>query len=277
VRIWEIVKQEPARRIPRQVGYLLEPNSALLRSLQLEMTLIFADAGQKVWVAPMAMAGLDAPVTLAGTLVMQNAYNLAGIALAWALGIKGYWAGTAHTLDMRSSLCSFGSPNQALIAISAIQLGSFYGFEVEVNSALTDACVPDFQGGFEKGMTGAVAMLAGAGCIGAQGIVGADQGASLEQIVIDDEWASALDHVFSLGVEVSKDTLGVEAIQRVGVGGSFITDEHTLRHMRKTYWRASIFNQMSWDSWKAAGGKDVYEHAHEKSDPSSRSTIHRSL
>jgi trimethylamine:corrinoid methyltransferase-like protein len=34
--------------------------------------------------------------------------------------------------------------------------------------------------------------------------------------------------------------------------------------MRKTYWRASIFNQAGWDSWKAAGGKDVYVRAHEK-------------
>jgi trimethylamine--corrinoid protein Co-methyltransferase len=212
----------------------------------------------------MEMAGLYEPVLIAGTLVMQNAYNLAGIVLAWALGIKGYWAGTAHTLDLRSSLCSFGSPNQVLIAIAAIQLGNFYGFDVDVNSALTDACLPDFQGGFEKGMTGVTAMLAGASKIGAQGIVGADQGTSLEQLVIDNEWASALDHIFSHGVEVSEDTLGVDAIRRAGIGGSFIADEHTLKHMRETYWRASIFNQASLDVWSAEGGKDVYARAHEK-------------
>ena len=37
---------------------------------------------------------------------------------------------------------------------------------------------PDFQSGFEKGMSGMTALLSGAGHIGAQGIVGADQGAS---------------------------------------------------------------------------------------------------
>jgi trimethylamine--corrinoid protein Co-methyltransferase len=55
----------------------------------------------------------------------------------------------------------------------------------------------------------------------------------------------------------------VELIQQVGIGGSFIAAEHTLRHMRNTYWRASIFNQAGWDAWKANGGKDVYARAHE--------------
>jgi len=49
-------------------------------------------------------------------------------------------------------------------------------------------------------------------------------------------------------VEVNPETLAVEAIQRVGVGGSFIADEHTVRHARHTYWKANLFNQASWDA-----------------------------
>jgi len=90
-------------------------------------------------------------------------------------------------MDMRHSLCSFGSPNQVLLGLASIQLGHHYGFDVTVNSALTDACLPDFQGGFEKGTSAIVALLAGADGIGAQGIVGADQGTSFEQLVIDNE------------------------------------------------------------------------------------------
>jgi trimethylamine--corrinoid protein Co-methyltransferase len=45
LRIWEIVKHEPARaEFPSQVGYLLEPNGALsFDRHSLEMTLIFAE------------------------------------------------------------------------------------------------------------------------------------------------------------------------------------------------------------------------------------------
>ena len=266
IRMWEIVRDEPSRAgFDPHVGYLLEPNGSLsFDRFSLEMAMIFAEAGHNIHVAPMAMTGLDAPVTLAGTMVMQNAYNLAGIVFTWLIKGTGDWSGAAHSVDMRSMLCSFGSPNQVLIGLAAIQLGRYYGYEIGVNSGLTDACVPDFQSGFEKGMTGMVALLAGAAGIGAQGIVGADQGTSFEQLVIDNEWASAYAHIFELGVEVSEDTLGVDVIKKVGVGGSYIAEEHTVKHARDMYWRSELFNQASWEAWNAKGGKDVHEMAHEK-------------
>ncbi|MBL7201658.1 MAG: trimethylamine methyltransferase family protein [Anaerolineae bacterium] len=266
LRIWELVREEPARAGDRpRLSYLLEPNGSLsYDEFSLEMALIFADAGHRIHVGPMAMAGLDAPVTLAGTLVIQNADNLIGVVLCDLLGLPGTWSGSAHTLDLRHALCSFGSPNQVLLGWAAIQLGRSYGFEVTVNSALTDACVPDFQGGFEKGMSGMAALLAGAAGVGAQGLVGADQGASLEQLVVDDEWASAIDHIFGLGFEVNEETLALDTIRQVGIGGNYLAEDHTVRHMRETYWPATVFNQKSWDAWMADGGHDVYARAHEK-------------
>jgi trimethylamine--corrinoid protein Co-methyltransferase len=266
LRMWDIVRREPSRAgFGPRVSYLLEPNGSLsFDRYSLEMAMIFAEAGHGIHVGPMAMAGLDAPVTLAGTLVIQNAYNLAGIVFTWLLGSAGAWSGSAHTVDLRSMLCSFGSPNQVLIGLGLIQLGRYYGYEIAVNSGLTDACLPDFQSGFEKGMTGMVALLAGAGHIGAQGIVGADQGTSFEQLVIDNEWASALNHIFDLGLEVNEESLAVEQIQRVGVGGLYIAEDHTVRHGRGTYWKSDLFNQASWESWMSKGGQDVHAKAHAK-------------
>lgn len=266
IRIWELVRDEPARAADQPyIRYLLEPNGSLsYDEFSLEMALIFAKAGHRILLGPMAMSGLDAPVTLAGTLVMQNAENLIGVVLCHLLGVPGSWSGTPHTMDMRHSLCSFGSPNQVLLGLASIQLGHHYGFDVTVNSALTDACLPDFQGGFEKGASAIVALLAGADGIGAQGIVGADQGTSFEQLVIDNEWASAISHIMRLGFEVNEETLAVDVIKRVGIGGNYLAEQHTVQHMRQTYWPATIFNQKSWDAWMQGGGKDVYARAHEK-------------
>ncbi|MHB0857769.1 MAG: trimethylamine methyltransferase family protein [Anaerolineae bacterium] len=270
-----IMTPEAARQIIRiaeiksegetpHVGYLLEPNGALsYDEVSLEMALTFAEAGHSFHLGPMAMAGLDAPVTLAGTLVMQNAYNLIGNVIAYLWGVPGGYSGSAHTMDLRSSLCSFGSPNQVLIGLGAVQMGNWYGFDTGANCALTDACIPDFQGGFEKGMSAVVMLLAGAG-YGAQGIVGADQGTSFEQLVIDNEWASALDHIFSHGMEVSPETLAVDVIKEVGILGNFFAHEHTVQHMRDTYWRSTIFNYEGFDGWVARGAKDSYAMAHEK-------------
>ena len=266
LRIWELVRDESARAADQPyISYLLEPNGSLFYDdFSLEMVLIFAEAGHRIHVGPMAMAGLDAPVTLAGTLVIQNADNLIALVLCYLLGIPGSWGGSAHTMDLRHALCSFGSPNQVLLGLAAVQLGHYYGFDVGVNSGLTDACVPDFQGGFEKGMTAIVALLSGARGVGAQGIVGADQGTSFEQLVIDNEWASAVDHIFQLGFEVDEDTLALELIKKVGVGGNYLAEEHTVRHMRQTYWPAILFNQASWEGWMRDGGKEVYATAHER-------------
>lgn len=266
IRMWELIKDLPGRFIEKpDISYLLEPNGSLSYDrYSLEMCLVFVDAGYPFFPGPMVMAGLDGPVTLAGSLVLHNAVNLVSIVLAYLLNTNGAWGGGAHTLDLRTTLCSFGSPNQVLLGLAAIQLGNFYGFEVGVNSGLTDACLPDFQSGFEKGMTGMTALMAGAAHIGAQAIVGADQGTSFEQLVIDDEWAGAIDHIFSRGLEVTEETLALDLIRRVGVGGMYLAEDHTIQHMRQTYWKASIFNQASWDAWYQDGGKDVYTKAHEK-------------
>jgi len=244
-----------------RIWYLLEPNGALsYDDFSLELAISFAESGQGFCLGPMAMAGLDAPVTLAGTLVMQNAHNLIGNVLAYLWGQPGGWSGSAHTADMRTGTCLFGSPNQMLIGVAAVQIGGWYGFGSGANCALTDACTPDFQAGFEKGASALMMLLAGGG-FGAQGIVGADQGVSLEQLVIDDEWAGYLEHALSHGIEVNDETLGLEAIRRAGIGGSFIDDEHTARHMRTTQWHSTIFNWDVFEAWKAKGALDTRSRA----------------
>ena len=61
----------------RRPGYLLEPNGALsYDEISLENALRFVEGGGSFHLGPMAMAGLDAPVTLAGTLLMQNCLQL---------------------------------------------------------------------------------------------------------------------------------------------------------------------------------------------------------
>ncbi len=267
LRMKAIVQDEPARRADDpKVNFLLEPSGSLAFSQpSLEIALAFADAGQSVSVAPMVMAGMDAPFTLAGALVMQNAENLLGLVLCHLLGLPGSWSPVALTLDPRHAMCSFGSPNHVLLQLAGMQLGRSYGFNAFwLNLGLTDACLPDFQCGFEKGATAMAALLGGAAGVGAIGIVGADQATSLEQVVIDNEYASYLDHIFSHGLEVNEDTLALDAIQRVGIGGSYLGDEHTVRHLRSVYWQSSLFNQGSWDGWMQAGGKEIYARAHER-------------
>jgi trimethylamine--corrinoid protein Co-methyltransferase len=55
---------------------------------------------------------------------------------------------------------------------------------------------------------------------------------SPEKLVLDNEvwrWMERLKR----GIEVDKDTLGFDAMNRQGPGGTFLSDPHTLKYMRK--------------------------------------------
>ena len=51
-------------------------------------------------------------------------------------------------------------------------------------------------------------------------------------------------------------------IEAVGIGGNFLGEEHTVEHMRDSYWISNIFNRDDWSNWVAKGAKDIYDVAH---------------
>ncbi len=248
--------------------YILEPISPLQFPRHgLEISLLFAEKGLPVFVGPMAQSGLTAPVTPAGTIVIQNTENLATLVLLDLLGGLPLlcYGGSAHAPDMQNMVCSFGSPNNILMALGLLQMARRYGLAFACNMGLTDAMLPDFQAGFEKGAEMALAMTGGGylTSFGMQGIVGPDQGASLEQLVIDDEWLGYLNYVCN-GMTVSPETIGLDTIIRVGIGGNFVAEPHTAEHLRSCYWRPGLFNRDAWDQWQAKGAKDILAMAHER-------------
>lgn len=248
----------------RKAEYLLETVSPLqFRKESLETALVFAKHAQSIIIAPMVMGGATGPVTVAGTVTLQNAEVLACLFIVYALTGKfcGYDSGT-HSIDLGTMLCSFGSPNQALFGMCIAQLSRFYGLKTINNSGLTDALVPDFQAGFEKACSAIFSSLAGSFGIAPQGIVGADQGISLEQLVIDNEWLDAVNYILE-GVKVDEDTIAYNLIESVGIGGNYVAEEHTALNMRMNYWRSRLFNRDAWDVWEQKGKQATLDNAHE--------------
>lgn len=246
-------------------GYLFSTVSPLQFSKEhIDIAMVFLKHGYGLTIGPMPIGGISAPVTIAGILAMQTAEALASLFAVHALtGSFAPFTVAGHSMDLRSMLCSFGSPNQGLLGIATAQMARYYGYEgAWTNSGLTDSLLPDFQGGFEKALTSAFSLLGGATNMGCQGIVGADQGISLEQLVLDNEWIAAFNHIVE-GVEVSEETLGIDLIEQIGIGGSFVNQEHTAQHMRLSYWMSKLFNRQAWDGWRNAGQKSAFDKAHD--------------
>ena len=56
--------------------------------------------------------------------------------------------------------------------------------------------------------------------------------------------------------------MATEVIERVGPGGNYLTQRHTLDHIRgDEYYLPATANRMSRESWEQAGGLDARERA----------------
>jgi trimethylamine--corrinoid protein Co-methyltransferase len=93
-----------------------------------EVILECARLGLSDCILSMAMAGGSAPVTLAGTLVMNNAEVLAGITLAQLTerGVPVVYGSSTTAMDLRYAAASVGSPELALIGAATAQMSKQY-------------------------------------------------------------------------------------------------------------------------------------------------------
>lgn len=259
-----VAGSEAALRERPMTEAFLEPISPLqLPHDGLDIMIEFVQAGQPVSIGPMAMASGTAPATLAGTLAQENAEILAGVVVSQLLapGTPVTYGGIPHIMDPATGTCSFGSPEQMLMAVATVQMGRFYGFPVYINVGLTDAKVPDVQAGIEKGSSMMLGVLAGADTFGHAGICGTDHGASLTWLFIDDELMAYVKRVLR-GFEVNTDTVATQVVDTVGPAGSYLAEEHTVKHFRNELWLPGpVWTRAAWDIWEKEGASSMHERA----------------
>ena len=253
-----------AEAVGRDVGYLFETVSPFrVRKETLEMALLFADRGHSLGIAPMILGGSTAPITPAGIVTSFNAEVLVSLFCVYAFTgkLSSFYGHGSHATDPQTLLCSFGAPSQALIGVATAQMARHYGLPSGSNSALSDALMPDFQCGFEKAANTIFSCLAGTVSIGCQGIAGADQGYSHEQILIDNEWLDSYNYILR-GFEANAETIGQDLIEQLGIGGVYIAEEHTVRHLRQSWWPSKLFERVSYGRWAEDGSRDLLDRAH---------------
>ncbi|MDP2899120.1 MAG: trimethylamine methyltransferase family protein [bacterium] len=251
-----IAGDDGALRARPMVEAFLEPISPLqLPRDGLDVLIEFVRAGQPASIGPMAMASGTAPATLAGTLAQENAEILAGVVITQILepGTPVTYGGIPHIMDPRTSICSFGSPEQALMAVAMVQMGRFYGFPVYINVGLTDSKVLDVQAGIEKASTMVLGALAGADTFGHAGICGTDHGAGLAWLAVDDAIMGYVKRIVR-GFQVNPETIAADLVRMVGPAGSYLAEEHTVKHFREELWLPGrAWTRETWDLWEAQG------------------------
>ncbi len=239
------------------LGYSREMVGAILR---------YAQEGQALLIANLAMAGSTAPITLAGLLAMQNAEMLAGIVLTQLVspGTPVVYGTTSTNIDMRTGSLAIGSPEQAQVTAAHVQLVRFYGLPSRGSGALTDANYPNAQAGLESMMSMLTAVNSGADFVlHAAGILSSYLAFSYEKFVLDDEICGRVRR-FHRPLVVNADTLAYDVIARVGPGSHFLMEEQTLERCRTEFWSPEVSDRRGLDEWVEAGRPDVAVRARER-------------
>jgi trimethylamine--corrinoid protein Co-methyltransferase len=218
-------------------------------------------------IAVASQAGATAPAALAGSLVQNFAETLAALAVMNLIRpgtpfLMGAWP---FISDLRTGSFSGGSGEQALASAAMAQLCNFYGLPSSVSACMSDSKLPDAQAGYEKGISSVLTALAGANYVGeAAGMLGSLMACCFEAMVIDDDMiGNAMRAV--RGIEVTDETLSFEAIRDVVEGvGHFLDQPQTLELMQTEYEYPQLADRRTYDDWKDAGKRDLFDLAHER-------------
>jgi trimethylamine--corrinoid protein Co-methyltransferase len=61
------------------------------------------------------------------------------------------------------------------------------------------------------------------------------------------------------GVEINDEKLGIDVIRKVGHSGTFLAEDHTVRHFRDELWFPQLLDRNYWSNWSEQGASSMYD------------------
>jgi trimethylamine--corrinoid protein Co-methyltransferase len=227
---------------PRIIGLISTTSPLQISKKSLETMLAYAQYGQPLIISPGPIAGVTGPVTLAGHLVLANAEALAGIAVTQMIreGTPVVYGIQGSNGDMRICYPAAGSPDSALIVAYCARLAKNYGLPSRSGGIKNDAKSVDVQSGYESMMMMMVSCQEGINLIlHSAGILDTFMAMSFEKFIVDLEIIGMVKH-FLGDISFDEKRLGVDVIKKVGPGGDFLAQDHTLEFLHEEHWPAEI-------------------------------------
>jgi trimethylamine--corrinoid protein Co-methyltransferase len=214
---------------------------------------------------PCCIAGGTAPSTFAGLLVNAMAESLHGLVVAHlkGKGVPFIMGGVVSIMDMQHSTLSYGAPELSLLSAALTDMARYLDLPVWSTAGCTDAKVLEPQAAAEAALSIHSAMLSGANLVHDVGYTESGMTGSLFQLVMSDEIIGMCRRI-SRGIEVNEETLAVETIDRVGPGGNFLSDDHTMNHFRKEHRQPRLMDRWNYETWAAQGHKTMAQRVREK-------------
>lgn len=200
-----------------------------------EACIELAKLGIPILVYPMPLSGATAPVTRAGTVLVNNVEFLSALVL-FQLVNPGtpiiYGAGSSQ-LDMQTGRYG-GSANACGLALALCDIARFYNLPINLSGLWSSSQELDPLYGHQATASCLLSYLAGADELYSMGLLGSAQILSLEKMVLDNYLARQIESMVS-PVLADEEHLQSDLIERVGVAGHFLAQPETRDFTRREY------------------------------------------
>lgn len=237
-----------------QILLYSEPSSPLQQSeTAIDKLLLMSQYKLPVVHAPALLMGGTGPITPASGLAQGLAEILSSLVLHQIEnpGAPFVFGGAIHHLDMKSMQTSYASPEAQRSNVLIAQLGRWYGLPTWGFVGCSDSKVPDEQAAAEAMLTVMIAKLSGVNLAHDAGYLASGLTTSYEMIVLTDELVAMMDHL-TMGVQVGKDTLLLDEIDRVGPGGNYLDSPETASRFRD-FWYPDLLSRDIRETWQSKG------------------------
>jgi trimethylamine--corrinoid protein Co-methyltransferase len=202
----------------------------------LDAALVAAEYGLPTGFMTMAANLTTGPATLAGNLAVGNAEVIAGTALIQLAypGAPVFYAAAQTASDLRTGAYTGGGPEDFLYGAATNVLSDFYKIPLSMGSFATGAKESNWQAGIENSLSTFMASIVMSDMLLGVGLLHGSRIWSFAEMMMDCEIFSII-HKVMQGIVVDDETLALDTIAAVGPGGNYLSQKHTLKHMREIF------------------------------------------
>lgn len=214
---------------------------------------------------PCPSVGATSPMSLAGSLVLQNAEVLACIVLAQLTqpGLPIVYCGRLSVLNMHSGSPIWGNPETGLASAGTVAIAHHYHLPVNVYGLSDSGYSIDVQSGYERAINALTPALAGADELSGVGEMAGGIYSCNAQIMIDNDIYGMIQRL-KQGILVNEDSLAVDVIKHaMDHSRNFMMEQHTRRYLRSgELWQGRLgVPESTWEQWYNAGKPTVVDRA----------------
>ena len=242
-----------------------EPTSPLKHSDTATGKLLYMAENQLPIVhSPAPMMGGTAPVTLAGGLALGNAEVLSSLVMHQLKhpGAPFVYGQGLHHIDMQTTISVYGAPEYQLARVMVMEMGRHYKLPTWGYAGHSDGNVMDEQAATDAAFSVLIALLTGTNLAHDVGYLEAGLMTSPEMIVFTAEMITMMRR-FMAGMSFDDESLALEVIHKVGPGGDFLSERHTLTHFREM-WMPGLFSRQRIEAWVSSGSQRLGDRLREK-------------